>query len=214
MIKKTTLLLLLSGSTYATETSIQSYYIETDLSLYNAHIDSGGFNKAGDLNNRTGDDEQGIAAGVSAGIDFGKLRLGLNYRMYESQTYTTDSVVDTPPYLYKSKISADVLLATAYYDLFQYKHLTFYGGLGLGIAHTDISTTDTVVYGSGSDTNFAWQTELGVEYPISNKLTLTSGLRYFDAGRSRVTLYGGGAEGDFSYALTTKEVFIGLRYNF
>jgi len=193
-------------------------YLAVEIGQHDSKMRSGGFNTAGAFENTNNDEANGKLFSIKAGVEINKWKFDIGYRQYESQDYTTDGFrPPTPIFFYDSKLKAKAVMVTAYYDFYEYNKLDFYGGAGIGESRVEISTTDGVVEGSGSETNFFWQVELGVEDPITNSLVLNVGLRYVDLGKTEINLHrlGGGAQaGNFTADLTSEELFFGLRYIF
>ncbi len=198
--------------------STARFYLGAEIGQSYTSMDSGGFNTLGPHLNTNDDKNHNTMYAIKAGVDMGRLRFDLGYREYDRDKYTTDSFQPpVPTFFYASKIKTKAWMLSAYYDFIEYNKFAFYGGLGIGQARTHVSTNDTVVQGSGSDTNFSWQGELGVAYPLTNALHINGGYRYVDLGKTKINLsaIGGGAPaGDFSADLKSNEFFLGLRYKF
>ena len=176
-------------------------------------MDSGGYNNSGFENENDDRDNENFYS-VKVGTELGdKWRFDITYRDYEDHDYTTDSFLPPDPtFFYDSTIKSKAFMATVYYDFYNNGKLEFYGGAGAGISRTKVSTSDTVVEGSGSENNFAWQVELGVDYPLTDCLILNTGFRYVDLGKTKIDL--DNDNGDFTADLSSEEVFLGLRYTF
>lgn len=222
---KTRLLAIAVLSTLAASAQAQGlswsaarFYLGAEVGQSYTSMDSGGFNTLGPHQNTNDDKDHNTLYGLKGGVDLGRLRFDLGYREYERGKYTTDSFAPpVPTFFYTSKIKSKAWMLSAYYDIVQHNKWSVYGGLGLGQARTDFSTNDTVVQGSGSDTNFAWQAELGVGYALTNAFQIYGGYRYADLGSTKINLtsIGGGAPaGDFSADLKSNELFLGLKYKF
>ena len=198
--------------------SAARFYLGAELGQSHTGMDSGGFNTLGPHPNTNEDTDRNNQWDVKAGVEMGRFRFDLGYREYERGKYTTDSFAPpVPTFFYTSKVKSTAWMLSAYYDIVQHNKWSVYGGVGLGQARTDVSTNDTVVQGSGSDTNFAWQAELGVGYALTNAFQIYGGYRYADLGETKVNLtaIGGGAPaGDFSADLKSNELFLGLKYKF
>ena len=193
------------------------FYLGAEVGQSWTHMDSGGYNTAGAFPNTNDDRDRNNLYALKAGVDFGRLRFDLGYRDYARGKYTTDSFAPpVPTFWYDSKIKSKAWMLSAYYDFIEYNKFVFFGGLGLGQARTHVSTNDTVVQGSGTDTKFSWQAELGVAYPLTPALQINGGYRYVDLGRAKINLVNGvgAASGDFSADLKSNEIFLGLRYKF
>lgn len=189
-------------------------YIAAEYALGSMKLKSGGLNTAGPHMN-TGDDRTGGSQlGIKIGAGYGnRWRADIGYRHYFSRSFTTGSYAPpTPEFFYKTKVRASALMGSAYYDLIEAGRLRVYGGLGLGVSRVRLSTDDTVVQGSGSKTRFAWQLELGADYPLGQNLGLNFGVRYVDLGKTRIRLDEG--DGHFSADLRSTELFVGVRHSF
>ena len=93
---------------------------------------------------------------------------------------------------------------------------TPYIGAGVGSAWLKGSTNDTVVRGSRSETNFAWQGEAGIQYELTERIDLKLGYRYIDMGTLDIDLVTPGlaSAGNFNADITSHEVLFGVRYSF
>jgi opacity protein-like surface antigen len=194
-------------------------YFGAEIGGNRSEMKSGGFNPLGPHENTNDDKESGKLFSVKIGAEFmDRWRFDVGYRQYESQDYTTDSFrPPTPTFFYKSTIKSKAVMATVYYDFYKYKKIEFYGGAGVGVSRSKVSTNDTVVEGTGSETNFSWQVELGTDYSLTDSLVLNVGLRYVDLGKTKIDLQGIGGglpAGDFTSDLSSTEMFLGLRYKF
>lgn len=194
------------------------FYLGVSGGVSSSLFDSGGFNTTGGFNNTNHDRDDGAYFGtLMAGMDFGQWRFDVAYSRYESQNYVTDSFAPpTPTFFYSTNLKTQTGMLSAYYDLYTYRQCTLYVGAGIGMAHTSMYTTDFVVRGSGSNTEFAWQAEAGVEYPLTDSLLLNVGLRYVDLGKHNISLtdFGIIPAGNYSGDLSSLDMFLGLRYVF
>lgn len=122
------------------------------------------------------------------------------------------------------KISAYSALANVYADLGDFHGLKPYLGAGAGASYlrtSDVKSSaqdaSTGNYPKGAGKwNFAWALMAGVEYPISDRLSLDLGYRYLnlgDAETGTVTANPGGAVTKIKYEdIQAHEVRLGLRY--
>jgi opacity protein-like surface antigen len=121
------------------------------------------------------------------------------------------------------KIEAYSALANVYADLGNFHGVIPYIGGGIGASY--LRTSD--VEGSAKDANtgknpegagkwnFAWALMAGVEYPISNNLSLDLGYRYLNLGDAKTGYVtdGQGVSTRMDYKdITAHEVRVGLRY--
>lgn len=194
-------------------------YFGAEIGKSSSKLKSGGFNTSGPHENTNSDKESGNLYGLKIGIKpSDKWRFDIGFRRYENHDYITSSFQPpTPTFFYNSKVKSKAGILSAYYDFYKFENLNFYSGVGVGVSRTKVSTSDTVVEGSATETNFAWQVELGTDYPLTEALTLNAGIRYVDLGKTTVDLQTmglGGPAGDFTADLSSKEVFLGLRYTF
>lgn len=122
------------------------------------------------------------------------------------------------------KISAWSALANVYADLGDFHGLKPYIGAGAGASYLKTSSVQSSNKDGYSGKNpagdgkwnFAWALMAGVEYPISDRLSLDLGYRYLNLGDARtgyVTENPGGATTRMDYKdITAHEVRVGLRY--
>ena len=193
------------------------FYFEGEVGGSFADFDSGGWNPEPFKN--TGDDsDESVITGVHLGAElFEYLRADIGFSHRGDLDFTTNSYAPpTPDYFYKTKIE-DIytLMFSIYLEPVHYKKFTPYIGAGVGSTWAKISTNDTAIKGSSDQANFAWQAEAGIQYDLTQHLTLKLGYRYIDMGnikvhlRSEVT-----GEGDYRGELTANEVIFGVRYSF
>jgi opacity protein-like surface antigen len=103
-------------------------------------------------------------------------------------------------------------------------------GFGVGLNYVDIgrlsyvdqSTPASVgSFAGGGRVNFAWQVATGLEFPLTNSVSITTSYRYFDGGSLGTSNKGGidSVTGSFLYPgmqghLTSSEALVGLIYTF
>jgi len=194
------------------------FYVAGEVGRARIKMDSGGFNTEGAFPNTGDDKDRSNFFAIKGGVDFGKLRFDVSYRNYAESKFTTASFAPpTPTFFYDSKVKTKSWIASAYYDLFEYEKIVLYGGAGAGVSRVHVSANDGVVKGSGSDTKFAWQLEMGVEYPVTRELRVNGGFRHADFGKAKIGLQvigAPGSAGDFTADQKANELFLGLRYSF
>ncbi len=213
--------LMLANSAHANWPTLDNtkVYLTAEIGQQKTTMKSGGFNTAGNFENTNNDKESGKEIEVKVGAAYmNNWRFDIGYRKYDRQEYTTDSFkLSAPTFLYTSKIETKAVMATVYYDFLKLEKLSFYGGAGVGKSTTKISTNDGVVQGSGKESNTAWQVELGADYRLTESLTFDTGFRYVDLGETKIKTQLIAVDfqtGDFTADLSSKEVFLGLRYTF
>ena len=112
-----------------------------------------------------------------------------------------------------------------YFEPVRFEKFTPYIGAGVGSTWTKISTSDSfkgssvkITKGSKYKANFAWQAEAGIQYDLTQRLTLKLGYRYIDMGNLKVHLHPvadpGEPYGSYRGELTANEVILGIRYSF
>ena len=196
------------------------FYVEGEVGGSFADFDSGGWNTAGGFPNTGDSSEETLITGIHFGAElFEYLRadIGLNHR--GDLDFTTNSFqLSIPPYFYKTHIE-DIytLMFSIYFEPIHYKKFTPYIGAGIGSTWAKISTNDSLVKGSSDKANFAWQAEAGIQYDLTQSLTLKLGYRYIDMGNFNVHLrhvVDGTPYGKYRGELTANEVIFGIRYSF
>ncbi|WP_419175937.1 outer membrane protein [Desulfosediminicola sp.] len=169
----------------------------------------------------------------SDGVNFGTIKIGaevndnlrvdLGYAKYGDSSFVT-STADSFPYLIYTDLETEAVFLTVNYDYLQFEKTSFFigGGIGVAMLDTDLEERNLAnsldLYGSDSTTNFAWKIETGVEYLLTDNFSLYGGLRFVDLGKVDIALksagMGGADAGSFTPRLNSKELFMGLRYQF
>ncbi|CAG0988003.1 outer membrane protein [Geobacter sp.] len=138
--------------------------------------------------------DPGIAAGGTAGYDYGLFRLEgeISYRHGE-----IGAITDTLNNERFRSVDGDVgtlaFMANAFFDLHNDTPITPYVGGGIGFAVLNLNDTTginsggdrVILYDEGDDTVFAYQVGAGVEIALNPILSLDLGYRYF--GTSEAT---------------------------
>jgi opacity protein-like surface antigen len=203
------------------------FYVEGEVGGSFADFDSGGWNTTGGFPNTGDSSEETLITGIHFGAElFEYLRadIGLNHR--GDLDFTTNSFqLSIPPSFYKTDIE-DIytLMFSLYFEPVHYKKFTPYIGAGVGSTWAKISTNDTAIKGSSDEAIFAWQAEAGIQYDLTQHLTLKLGYRYIDMGNLEVHLRGVDVDwrgnesvvsaGKYRGELTANEVILGIRYSF
>ena len=87
--------------------------------------------------------------------------------------------------------------------------------VGAGYGGLRLTTTDGVVGGSDSNTDFTWQAGAGITWRLKPRVTLDVGYRYMDWGHASIdqtSLSSGLPAGKFTADLTSHQLFVGLRF--
>jgi opacity protein-like surface antigen len=194
-------------------------YVEGEAGGSFANLDSSGWNTLGPHANTGEDSDKSVVAGVRLGaqfLDFLRADIGYTYR--GSLGFTTNSFQGTPNYFYRTHIdNTNTVMLSFYLEPVHIKKFTPYIGVGVGSTWFKGYTNDTLVGGSSSQTNFSWQGETGVQYGLTDRITLKLGYRYIDMGKLKINLshIGTGASaGSLKGDLTANEVIFGARYSF
>ncbi|MDQ0391210.1 opacity protein-like surface antigen [Labrys monachus] len=118
----------------------------------------------------------------------------------------------------KGRFSAIPVLANLYYDIGTWNNLTPYVGAGAGIAHVDWDRIELggscdgacpAASGAGS-WHFAWQVGAGLDYALTDRLSMEVDYRLLDLGNARA---GSTPVGNLAArTVWDNEVRIGLRY--
>lgn len=190
-------------------------------------------------NGEFGSEKMQGAADFGAGVgykfnDYLRSDLTLDYETpakFRGQAYCQDTTLGCPAApsgrwenSERVKITAYSALANVYADLGDFHGFKPYLGAGAGASYlrtSDVKSsaqdafTGNYPKGKG-EWNFAWALMAGVEYPITDRLSLDLGYRYLnlgDAQTGRVTANPGGAVTHIKYEdIQAHEVRLGLRY--
>ncbi len=196
-------------------------------------IDTGGFNTAGAFTNfdcvglvgaLTCDDTED-ASGVSLFLGVTNIftisenvsvRGELEYNYRNGSNYVTGSFPGTnPPAFVYSTVVSDYHsgFVNIYLDMtMPNMPVTIYAVGGAGFAHSSVATNDTVVAGSASETDFAFNIGAGASYAVSDMIDLFGDVRYVDLGTTNVPLLIGGAPaGAYTVDHTSVEVRVGVK---
>lgn len=167
-------------------------------------------------------DTAGVSGGVGAlaGYDFSdadlpfSVEIAGNYRFRHDMNIRYNDPANTILYGEKSNVQTADFIVSALYDLPLGWDVQPYIGGGAGVAHIMLENEVAGIPGSpdSSNTNFAWQAQGGLKYPVGDGMKLRFDYRYIDYGRietSRLTT------GDvFSADLTSHDLRLGLTWDF
>jgi len=190
------------------------------LSMMNGQ--SGGFNEQGPFPNTGSDDNDvftyGGAIGVAIPRELGTLRIEFEGRARNEFQGVTDSFLPGLPMVFYDVNVSDgwSTMFNAWFDVPVRDRLAVYGGGGLGMGGYNMSVNDTVVAGSGTTADFAWQLGAGVVYEINDRIELDFGYRYVNLGNGNIQLseIGTGSDaGNYRMALTSNDLLLQLRIN-
>lgn len=143
------------------------------------------------------------------------IRLGTRYS-YRRNNSTTVEEGDNV----KHKRRSHTLMAEVAYDFVNSSSFTPYVKAGIGVARNSYGVdvlSQTIVFKKRNTTNFAWGLGVGVNYDISENLSLTAEYQYSDLGNSKTNNL---TSDDGKYTFYNEsdnhisEINIGLRYNF
>lgn len=190
---------------------VGNWYVNINTGVTRAELESGGYNTAGPFAN-TGDDHDGFEfgfLGLSVGRSLGSLRLEAEFTGRNSKDFTTG------PSSYNSSAQTNNVMLNLFCDHAINSRWSAFVGAGIGAAFVDLKTSDGMVKGSSSETNFAWQGMLGAAYVLDKANSLNFGYRYFDAGNTDISLNnigGRGSAGNFEADLTYHDIFVGWKH--
>ncbi len=214
-MKTNKLAAILAGFLFSAAACAGDWYANINTGVNRAEVNSGGYNTAGGFPN-TGSDHDSTKLGLlgfSVGRSYGNVRVEAEMTGRKSDDFTTNSFAPpTPTFFYKTRVQTHSLMVNAFYDFPINNQWSAFAGAGLGGAGIDMKTDDTVVSGSGTEINFAWQGMVGATYSFDKSNGLNFGYRYFDPGEATITL-DGGSSGNYKANLTYHEFFVGWRHS-
>jgi opacity protein-like surface antigen len=195
------------------------FYVEAEVGGSFSDFDSGGRNDE-PFKNTGADDDETLITGAHFGAElFEYLRADIGFSHRGDLDFKTNSYLPSPTiFFYKTKIEDTyTLMFSLYFEPLRFEKFTPYIGAGIGSTWTKISTNDTVVKGSRDKAIFSWQAEAGIQYDLTQHLTLKLGYRYIDLGNLEIHLRSvedGTHYGKYIGELTANEVILGIRYSF
>ena len=164
--------------------------------------------------NRPEKSEIGYSIGIAGGYDFGVIRI--------EQELSRRSTALEYEFLYEAfpeqnktarvDLSALSLMANAWYDIDTGTRFTPYIGGGLGVARVSIAAIENVSGIDGSistQTVFAYQVGVGVDYSVTENITIGLGYRYLGVGLGYRFL-----ASETKVADGFQNINIGMRYTF
>lgn len=176
---------------------------------------------ATNIHNRT--DTLGATVGVSGliGYDFNEdglpwsLELSGNWRARHDQFLTYD-VSGISFYGTKANIQTYDFIVSALYDLPLGTEIQPYIGAGAGLTYAYLTNeyiaTPIVDTGDTSTTNFTWQLQGGIKYPIDDGMKLRVDYRYVDAGEIETSATPTGEK--FTSDLSSHDMRVGVTWDF
>ncbi|NCC03689.1 MAG: porin family protein [Proteobacteria bacterium] len=119
-------------------------------------------------------------------------------------------------------MSVTSYMANAFAEWQNTSDFTPYAGLGLGAATVSADGRETYSYGGtnytfstdDSDTVFAWQAALGVDYRFTNKLSADLGWRYLSTNDASLSTSINGSTVPVDAGMSANLIRMGMRYTF
>jgi opacity protein-like surface antigen len=181
--------------------------------------DSGGLNTLGPHPNTNDTSDEVFVGGGAVGLAIpralGTLRVELEGRGRNEFRGETDSFQPPDPTFFYDVEADDCwsVMSNAWFDLPMNDRLDVYAGGGLGAGGYNLTVDDTVVTGTDSVSNFAWQVGTGVNYRLNDRLVLDMGYRYLDLGEADIELTDafGASAGNYTFDVTAHELLFQLR---
>lgn len=228
------------ASTAYSEPIGKGLYVGGSLNLSKNDISTSGFNTLGGFGNADCEPSIISAAGLECGkgdtLLGGSVFVGKNavlsygekssIRVEAELSYASDSDFVTasfpgppsPTFFYQTQVSnLKTVFLNAYYDHATSKKLSFFASTGVGLSNYKVTTSDGVVGGSDSSTNFSYNFGLGTRYRLTDSVDIFGQIRHVYHGKTSVALnaLGGGAPaGNYAVRLKTNEVRMGLMVNY
>lgn len=159
-------------------------------------------------------------AGLWAGYDFGgwSLELGGSYRSRYDANFSFTDITTITDFGDKSNVQTADLMVSALYDLPLRWKLQPYVGGGVGLAHhmldNELLTTVITDAGTSSTTNFAWQGQAGLKYPVGETALLRLDYRFTDQGSIETSALPTGTNDQLRADLTSHDLRLGVTWGF
>ena len=156
----------------------------------------------------------GYLIGAAVGVDWGNVvrtEIEVSHNHWNGDALSTGGVPNTG---FSSDVSATYLLGNVWLDWKNDSAFTPYIGGGLGVAFVNFDQTISGNHGyAGNDTVLAYQLGAGVNFALSQQLSLDVGYRY--KGTANFDIHDGDGSPDFVNAhLGSHNVQVGLTYKF
>ncbi len=199
-------------------------YVSGTVQGASIEMDSGGFNTQGGFKNFGEDVDDTYALGGALGIsqDHGNFRTRgeIEGMWYDDQEDLRTGSFPGPPgpatFFYNTNIDSNwSVMGNFWADLYANDYLAWYLGGGAGVAGGALSTNDTIVAGSSSDQDFAWQFGTGVLVNVNDNTEIDFGYRYVDLGEletAQTSIVGGFPAGKFKADRESHNIALTLRY--
>jgi len=133
--------------------------------------------------------------GMDNMVQFGNgvsLRGETEFNWRPDQNYVTGSFPGPPgppAFLYRTSVEESFsIFANLFVDVEIFSPFSVFAGGGIGLAHHDVSTTDFVVAGASSGSEFAYHVGGGVIFDLTQSVSIVGGARYMDLGTSDTPL--------------------------
>lgn len=220
------LLMALSASTATAQMFGESDpwvpYVSGTIQGASIEMDSGGFNTIGGFKNFGEDTDDTYALGGALGLsqDHGNFRTRgeIEGMWYDDQEDLRTGSFPGPPgppfFQYNTNIDSNwSVMANVWVDTYVNDYVAWYLGGGMGGAGARIETNDTVVAGSSSDQDFAWQFGTGVILNVSDSTEIDFGYRFVDLGELETNIdFLGIPGGKFKADRESHNLALTLRY--
>lgn len=185
-------------------------------------METGGLNTEGPHVNFGNDRDDVLALGGALGVsqDHGNFRTrGEIEGMWwgDQEDLVTGSFPGPPgpaTFFYNTNIDSNwSVMGNFWADLYANDYIAWYLGGGAGVAGARIETNDTVVLGSSSDQDFAWQFGTGVLVNVNDNTEVDFGYRYVDLGELETDLtFLGAPAGKFKADRESHNIALTVRY--
>jgi opacity protein-like surface antigen len=222
------LVIVLSASTaraqWFEESSPWVPYISGTVQASSIDMDTGGLNTAGPHVNFSNDVDDTYALGGALGVsqDHGRFRTRgeIEGMWYDDNEDLRTGSFPGPPgpaaFFYNTNVDSQwSVMANVWADLYINEYAAWYLGGGAGGAGGRLETNDTVVAGSSSDQDFAYQVGTGMLINVSDNAELDLGYRFVDLGELETNISqiaGGIPAGKFKADREAHNFAVTLRY--
>jgi opacity protein-like surface antigen len=196
-----------------------SLYASLNLGGSFCSLQSGGFNTGGGFENTGSDGTDSFDIGGAIGVAIPRRRGTLRFECEAMSRDMFNSVTNsfqppTPTFFYDVDYDKRwSVMGNCWFDIPVTHRIDIYIAGGGGLGGGKLSVSDGVVQGSGYFSEGAWQAGGGVNFHLTERITVDLGYRYIDFGQTSIDLFAAIPAGNYEAGLAGHQIMMDFRFH-